>query len=355
MIELNKSKLERVKPIFSEEIKKIKKDSLAPWQECETLGEVYLFPEKNNEEAIEFLFLLGALNFSYWEKNEDGGIYTWGVRTSAGEKVVDVFALAYTLADARERGWLQYDSDFYREITDDQLRKIFSDRLDGSCQIPMFPHRRLKIRELGEGLKQFSRAKDRKPSAGDFISYYETVPDLLAGLKKYFPLSFGDPFYKLPQLMVKMLIDRRDENMPPDRRFESSGIYNQATQFEEIDSLKAQPDYMLPLFCMRVGLWEMDDSIGKTIADKREIPMDHPYERALRQRTVETVEKIASAQEGSPGLNNCRVDSIMWQTAVKRCFPCECEGCPFSGVCDAFQGKNDRLTWTHHLTRTPNY
>ncbi|MGM0380856.1 MAG: queuosine salvage family protein [bacterium] len=354
MIDLNEQKIDEIKSLFQERIARQTDRSLAPWQQKQTVAGVSLFPAQNNEQAIDFIFLLGALNFSYWQKNE-GKIYTWGVTAPGGEEVIDVFALAYCLADADAQGWLDYDADFYQDITEDQLEKIFSDRINKSCEIPMFHHRILKIRELGRGLKKFARAEGKQPAAGSFLEHYNSIPGVMAGLEEYFPYSYGDPFRKLPQLMVKMLIDRRQENMPTDKRFETDDFYRRATLFSGIDELKAQPDYMLPLFCLRMGLWEVEDALGRLIAGKKEIPMDHPYEQEIRRKTVRTVEMIAEALEGNPGLNNCRVDSIIWQTAVEGCFAGECEDCFFNQNCDAYQGRNNRLSWPHHLTRTPNY
>ena len=88
MIELNKDKLKAVKPLFRKEIEKIKENSLAPWQEKRRAGGVCLFPEQNNDQAIEFLFLLGALNFSYWKKDSEGEIYTWELELQGGRNLL---------------------------------------------------------------------------------------------------------------------------------------------------------------------------------------------------------------------------------------------------------------------------
>lgn len=354
MIELNKRKIEEIIPLFEEKISRRENVTLAPWQKNETVAGVSLFPEKNNAEAIEFLFLLGALNFSYWQKDKDK-IYTWGVATPEVEKLVDVFALAYALADSQEKGWLKYSADFYQNISKRELNKIFSDRVKNSCEIPMLSHRCLKVREIGRGLKKFSEETNEPPTAGSFLQFFNSIPGVLGALEDYFPYSFGDPFRKLSQLMVKMLIDRRDENMPAENLFTSDKFYREATEFNGVDELKAQPDYMLPLFCIRTGLWELDNSLGNLIAQKVEIPMDHPYEREIRRKTVKTVKKIAGDLEGNPGLNNCRVDSLMWQTAVEGCFAGGCESCKFGEKCGAYLEDNERLNWPHHLTRTPNY
>ncbi|MFP4687422.1 MAG: queuosine salvage family protein [bacterium] len=353
MIKISEEKSNVIEEIFSS-LLAAQNLAPAPWQAPRRVDGIPIFPAVNNAQTLDFFLLLGALNFSYWDE-ENGRVKTWGVISSAGEKVIDVFALAYCLSAAVETEKLKLEADFYTSISEKNIKKIFSSRRDRKCNIPMFEQRVKKIRELGAGLKRFAADQGTGSTAIDFLRKYESLPELLAGLTKYFPYSFGDPFQKLSQLFFKMIYDRRPENMPSGLEFETDSAYLEASSFTGTGQLKAQPDYMLPLFFLKSGLWEIGAELEKIYSEHLHLPMDHPLEQQLREMSVETVKMIASRLPGDRGLNTARVDSIAWQTAVNGCFPVECEGCNFEEVCDAVNGRNNRLHWDHHLTRTPNY
>jgi hypothetical protein len=353
MIKIRQDKINEMVSLFEKSVG-AGSISPAPWQNPERVDGVSIFPEKNDRMTLEYFLLLGALNFSYWQ-SRDGQVETWGVNSSRGEKVIDVFALAFCLSESVERGLLKLESEFYCDISKNQLEQVFADRQSGKCEIPMLEQRLKKVRELGRGLKNFAAEHGLASTTCDFLQSCDSLPELLIALAKYFPYSFGDPFRKLPQLFFKMIRDRRPENLPSGFQFENKDCYLEATEFAGGDSLKAQPDYMLPLFCLKTGIWEIDEQVKSIFKNSRRMPMDHPVELAIRGASVETVDLIADGLPGERGINCGRVDSIMWQTAVEGCFPVNCEGCNFSGNCDAVNKKNERLYWAHHLTRTINY
>ncbi len=353
MIKIRQDKINKMVSLFE---KGMGADSIspAPWQNPSRIDGISIFPEENDRLALEFFLLLGALNFSYWILRDDQ-VTTWGVNTERAGKVIDVFALAFCLSESVDSGLLKLESEFYCDISKSELEQIFADRQSGKCEIPMFEQRLKKVRELGRGLKNFAAEYGTASTTCEFLRSCDSLPALLTALKNYFPYSFGDPFRKLPQLFFKMIRDRRPENMPADLKFENKDCYLEATEFTGGDSLKAQPDYMLPLFCLKTGIWEIDEQVKIIFENRRPMPMDHPVEQAIRTASVETVDFIADRIPGERGINCGRVDSIMWQTAVEGCFPVDCEGCNFYQSCDAVNKKNERLYWAHHLTRTINY
>ncbi|MFB6355494.1 MAG: queuosine salvage family protein [bacterium] len=351
-IEINSQLLERFLPLFESYFSRDPAGG-APWQVPEEIDGVLLFPKTNNELAIEFLGLLGALNFSYWTKTA-GDVTTWGIQTRGGTYLEDVFALSYAIQESVKSGRLDLSFDCYQSISRSDCEKIFADRASGHCTIPMFEQRFKKIREIGAGLAAFSAQVDSSPTFTAIVESSTNISEFLDHLETFFPYSFGDPFQKLSQLYTKMLIDRLPSNLP-DSSLVHTEKYQTAVGFSGYDTLQAQPDYMLPLFFIKTGIWDLRDEVSRMISRNRECPMDHPIEMEIRKTTVKTVKRIASRLDGESGKNRCDVDSIAWITAVEGCFPVDCDGCHFYQQCEAVQGENDRLNWNHHLTRTPHY
>jgi len=348
LIQIRPEKLRELAPYFqSDSVKR----SNAPWLDPQVIDEFPLFPRQNNTTALEFFFLVGALNYSFWVRENDS-ITTWGA-TVNGRRVEDVFALCYCVQRARERGWITLEADVYRNLRLRQVKKIFT--FGGGQTIPMLRTRLKKIRELGRGMEKFSNISKTSDTFKDFLQSYRTLPAVLDALESFFPYSFGDPLRKLSQLMLKMIIDRTpfdDEK----ERFETTKSWKEATRFLDGEYLRGQPDDMLPLFCLKTGLWNVDYPIKKVFRDSLELPMDHPLEQTIRQATVETVDCLAGMIEVPAGETaRGHVDSVMWQTAVEGCFPVDCQGCDFFEDCGAVQHHNSRLDWDHHLTRTTYY
>ncbi|GEM_PF-4746786 len=352
MFSLNQEKLNQLLPLFQELIE-AGDEPPAPWQAPGVVDGRPLFPKENDKKTLEFLLVLGALNYSYWQKT-DGRVETWGVETEPGEMIRDVFALVYCIQRGRSAGHLELNADYYRKMTVSDVKRLFAGA-SGRCNLPMLETRVKKINELGEGLQRFGQEESCDPEFIEFCHNCPSLDNFLEEMTEYFPYSFGDPFLKLAQLLFKMIVDRRAENLPEGTELESTKGWEEATRFEGVNGLKAQPDYMLPLFCLKTGLWEIEQEAEKFFSEKVELPRGHWVEEKIRELTVETVDKIARQLSGDPGLNSGRVDSIMWRRAVQGCFPRECEGCPFRDDCSAHDEDRRRLDWHHHLTRTTYY
>lgn len=169
-----------------------------------------------------------------------------------------------------------------------------------------------------------------------------------------FRTTSGIPLNKLTQLLIKMLVDRRSDRVAG-KGLEPSDQYDALISLEGLENLQAQPDYMLPLFCVRTGLWSVDRDAIPALSGRRPLPWGHPLEQEVRRLTVETVRRLAEAIDRPSGWVRGRIDSVLWSTAVQGCFPVSCGDCTFRSTCDAVRGYNDRLDWDHHRTRTPYY
>ncbi len=352
MFKLNFERMQQIETIV-EKMLAVETVDPAPWQNPEMIEDISLFPTVNNSEALEFLFFVGALNFSYWIKQE-GRVETWGVLTPSGQRVKDIFALTFCVSYAVETGELELTASSYEKFDRKSAEKMFAP-VEKSCTIPMLESRIKKINELGEGLKRFGEDHGTTPSFRAFCREQESLEQFLEGLSDYFPYSFGDPFQKLSQLLFKIIVDRCPENMPESQLFPEEDGWSRSVNFGGIEKLTAQPDYMLPLFSLKTGLWDMEPTVKKYFSDQIELPMDHPVEVEIRRLTVETVAILADRVPGNSGLNAGKIDSIMWQRAVKGCFPRDCQGCKFIDWCAAKTTEPWRMKLDHHLTRTIYY
>jgi hypothetical protein len=347
-IEIRDEKIRELAPVFERRVNASGEDA-PPWVSPPEVGGYDLFPRRNDGSTLEFLFVVGALNFSYWCRDGEE-VETWGVETSTGW-VEDVFALCFCLRKAIDGGRFQLNADCYRSMDPEDVAAVFSD--DHGHVIPMVESRSRKLNELGRGLERLAEVTGESPRFIDLLKSYRTTPAVLDALEQFFPYSFGDPYQKLSQLLLKMIIDRRDGASTFD--LDGTDDWHEATRFLSADSLTAQPDYMLPLYCLKTGLWSVSDELATIYRRRRPLPMDHPLEDSIRRATVETVRLLGEAIDSDSETLQGAVDSVMWMTAVEGCFPVECEGCDFYDICDAVQGTNDRLDWDHHLTRTIHY
>lgn len=322
----------------------------APWQEPARRAGRWLFPRTNEVSGLNFFLVLGALNFSYWKLGRDE-ITTWGIRPTGSPPVRDVFGLCWCLRGC-SKDWFRASN--LSGISREEVQEVFRDPATGRCEIPMLSARQRKLDELGSGLLEMAERQDTEPTFQALLEQSESVEGVVQSLERWFPFSFGDPLRKLSQLLLKIMLDRRDRNNPQGD-VETSDTYEQLLSLEGADQIKAQPDYMLPLFCLKTGLWDVDPWVEPFFSQHRQLPWGHPLERSIRELTVRTVDRLAD--QISSNVENLlgRIDSIMWQTAVEGCFPVDCEDCAFNLDCEAVQGDINRLSWHHHLTRTPSY
>jgi hypothetical protein len=344
------------------------------WQDPEfTINGRNIITPVNSKDTIQFCLIAVAQFFSYWYK--DGSkekvavnkvevyrdrIKTWGINTSGDAGFIDdTIAVLYCIARAVESGIDLLSSKRLKEVTDDDMHEIYRDEKSGKTLIPMPKERKHKFLEIGRGLEKFGRDYQVEPHFSEILKRSNgKLLKLLGILRDYFPFSYGDPFLKLPLLMIKFLWGRLPVNL---KRYaihlECYDNYENLLELEDTNLFEAQADYMVPLFFIRTGIFRVGDpEVLEKLVQNREIGMESDIEKTYRALTVRAIRLLADKiteilevkdREGTyRGALRFLLDSLFWQNAVLKCREHTYDRrigstCSYSDICDACD--DDRL------------
>ena len=102
-----------------------------------------LHPKVADKKAIDWIFVIDSLNFSFWPHSNQG----YSINSHTG-----YWALCAAINRALEKGIPITDPYFYAEISEQQFREIFS--TDGGNDMPLLEKRFDVLRESGRVLIQ---------------------------------------------------------------------------------------------------------------------------------------------------------------------------------------------------------
>lgn len=253
----------------------------------------------SDDEYAQWLFVLDALNFSFWNTNEEKR-WRWPATSADEHSDKGAVALGHSLRDAHARGVPLTDAAFLERLTPEILSEI----IGGSGVLPMMKERCSVLNEVGQVLNHVYD--------GQVISLIEhakgDVNCAVARLIKDFP-SFRDMaildgrciyFLKRAQIFISDLwLVMGDET---------------AGQFENIESLTAFADYKLPQFLRAAGVLAYSEDLALHVDNR--IPIQHASreEVEIRAATVQAVELLRSQLESETGRTvfTCKLDNCLW-------------------------------------------
>ncbi len=247
--------------------------------------------------TVNYLFLLDALNFSFW------GEPRWKV-TYHGQELDGYWALAASLKSAIEKDPQVADGEFLARITPEELESI----LHGQGRIPMFPDRWRNARELGTVLTNLWEG-----DAARLVIVAEHDAARLAKMVAENFASFNDItvykdhavyWFKRAQIVVTDLW----------------GAFGGKDwgQFENIHVLTAFADYKLPQILRAWGILTYAPSLAERVDNKVPLDKDSAEEIEIRATTLWAVEFLRQAfAEKGRNLWSVQVDWILWEASQK--------------------------------------
>lgn len=246
----------------------------------------YHLANVDEKTLLNYLFVLDALNFSFWP---DEGAPKWEIEYK-GKWHGGYYGLSLALKKAFESGVPITNFKYLKNIKADESVKIFS----GRGEIPLF-NERLNI------LRSCSEILDRNYE-GQFINFMRSVKnralDLVLKIVKELP-SFDDRFLKRAQILVGDIWGC----------FNGIGL----GEFSDIDNLTAFADYKLPQILNHFGILEYSPALTKKIRNLALIESGSKEEIEIRAATIWAVEFLKDALcDAGVKINSIQTDWILW-------------------------------------------
>lgn len=247
------------------------------------------------ERSLTYLFLLDALNFSFW------GTPRWQVRYS-GEVLNGYWALAASLKRASEQETLLLDAQFLASIHPDQLARV----LRGRGVIPLLVDRWRNVRELGQVLSERfggSAARVVEEAGHDAARLARSIAENFTSFHdKTIYGSHAVNFFKRAQILVADIAGA----------FGGKGW----GEFSNLETLTAFADYKLPQILRAWGILKYDAGLARRVDAEKELAKDSPEEIEIRSATLWAVEllRIELANRGQV-LTSPQVDWFLWESS----------------------------------------
>ncbi len=247
--------------------------------------------------TVNYLFLLDALNFSFW------GEPRWQV-TYHGKELDGYWALAASLKQAIEKNPQVADADSLARLSPGELEAI----LHGKGRIPMFPDRWRNARELGTVLRNLwegEAARLVELAGHDAARLAEMVAENLSSFNDITAYQEHEVrFFKRAQIVVTDLWGAF--------RGQDWG------EFENINVLTAFADYKLPQILRAWNILNYAPSLADKVDNKLPLEKDSADEIEIRAATLWAVEFLRQAFEArGRALWSVQVDWILWDASQK--------------------------------------
>lgn len=245
--------------------------------------------------TVTYIFLLDALNFSFW------GEPKWRVQYVRGD-LDGYWALAAALKRAAERDASFLDANNLAAISPEALARV----LRGSVEIPMFLERWRNAQELGRVLRERfggSAARVVEQANGDAGQLARLVAENFS--------SFNDTtlynghavnFFKRAQILAG--------DLHGSFRGEKWGA------FHNLQDLTAFADYKLPQLLRAWGILHYTPTLARRVDRKIPLAKDSPAEIEIRAATLWAVELLRDAlAQHDRALNSVQMDWFLWQSS----------------------------------------
>ncbi len=247
------------------------------------------------ERTLTYLFLLDALNFSFW------GEPRWTI-TFRGKQLDGYWALAAALKRAVEETPELLEAKALAAMTPQTLARV----LRGRGEIPMFVARWRNVQEVGRVLcdRFGGRAAQVVESANhDAARLAQTVEENLS--------SFHDTtvynrhtvnFFKRAQILVADIWGS----------FGGKGW----GEFHNLSELTSFADYKLPQILRAWGILVYDEELARRVDRRKELSKDSAEEIEIRASMLWSVELLRAALERrGRQLTSVQMDWFLWESS----------------------------------------
>jgi hypothetical protein len=303
----------------------------------------------NDMDAIQYTFVAGSQGFFIWVRDAAGHARPWEV-TVDGRHYRGAAGLFACHMRALRRGVNILEPDVLARLTPADLEEYYRDEATGRTTLQHLEGRLAKYHEIGTVLRQRYQGhfSTLLAEAHGWL-FRDDDKGVIQALVAQFPVSYGDwPFAKLAMVITRGLYQRRGADV------RTTGDFTQLTAFRDVEHFDCGADYYRPFFLMRVGVLEISERLRRQLAAEEMVEADADVEREYRAATIEAVDRLAEVS-GTPLFNPT---AETWETAFQRCRRCvpgiaETElGCPYAGVCRAYNHEPELLRIRWPLTYT---
>ncbi|KAI1285565.1 hypothetical protein HDE_11950 [Halotydeus destructor] len=265
-----------------------------------------LNPRIADESAVNWIFLVDSLNFSFWTDDDRSAKYSV---TCKSKSYTGYWALCAAVNRAIDEGYPVTSADFYANVTESTASHIFrADNAD--VQIPLLKQRVQVMQESGNNLIQHFN--------GSFVNCIKqaghSAQKLLHLIVQNFP-SYRDvsnykghevSFLKRAQILVADIW----------ACYEGKGL----GQFDDIDTLTMFADYRVPQVLVYFNALEYSDELKQVLGEKRLMTNGDEMECEIRGLSIVAVERIRShvgcllkERNSKIAINSSLIDFYLWE------------------------------------------
>ncbi|XP_073986152.1 queuosine 5'-phosphate N-glycosylase/hydrolase [Rhodnius prolixus] len=262
------------------------------------------FPRNLSEnDAVNWIFLLDALNFCFWTKRDDekfsvelkGKIYT------------GYFALCAALHKALSNGATLLNPKSFKNLRLEDVRKIFIGL--NSKEIPLLNERLQCLHEIGEVLEQ--------KYDGTFLNCLKkankSAQELLKLVTTDFPCFYDSAYY----CEKKVTFHKRAQILIGDLWCLNYG--EGISTFTDIDTISMFADYRIPQALISFGALSYTDDLMEKLKNDIILENGCPEEVEIRGCSIEVVERLnqlvhemMKANNESYTCNSILIDNYLW-------------------------------------------
>ncbi|XP_060618117.2 queuosine 5'-phosphate N-glycosylase/hydrolase [Anolis sagrei] len=277
--------------------------SVAGWKSSHELN-----PQATNEDAVNWVFLSDALNFSFWSEHEDHKCLV----KYKGKAYSGFWSLCAAINRALDDGLPITSASYYATITLEQVKHIF--RSDTDVPMPLLEERHRVLNETGTVLLE--------KFGGSFLTCVKksekSAQKLLQLVVENFP-CFRDEstfqgrkvaFYKRAQILVAdtwSVLEGKGDGC-----------------FSDISSVTIFADYRLPQVLVHLGAMKYSDELMKKLKEGQMLQSGEKLEVEIRGCSIWCCELICKhllnlykkkGEDISDKINPVLLDYYLWDYA----------------------------------------
>lgn len=256
-------------------------------------------PQKANEKGVEWIFFADALNFSFWN-NEDQPQY---LVTYKEERYTGYLAFCAAINRSVDKGVDLTNPEFFKDVTEEKLNDLLMG--DNNVPCPMIKERLKVLHDVAEVLLSTfdgSFVNCVKSCKGNAQALVQLVVD-------HFP-CFRDGATFAGR---RVLILKRAQILVADvwALFEGKGL----GEFADIDTITMFADYRVPQSLQYFGALLYSDELMGVLAKNDLLANGSEYEVEIRGCSIEAVSRVVEvAQKKLPHfpINCILADYFLW-------------------------------------------
>ncbi|MBN3314319.1 QSPP protein, partial [Atractosteus spatula] len=266
-----------------------------------------LAPFCNTDDAINWVFVVDTMNFSFWPDKEDQQCTV----TYKGKSYIGYMSLCAAVTRALDEGIPITQASYFANMTLDDLKHVL--RSDNDVPMPMIEERHRALTEAGKVLLQYDGSFRQFMSKGE-NSAEKMVMHIVKTLPSYRDEATFEgkkvSFYKRAQILVAdfwgIMEARGEANIP------------------DLGYLTMFADYRVPQALVYLGAMRYSDALMKTLQEGKTLPSGDRREVEIRGCSIWCVERIRAhlwditeQREGrrAEEVNSAVIDFFLWPYA----------------------------------------